>query len=77
MLRILVSVKMSETWVNDKGVVSGVICPGTEAIYIVRSFTAWSFALVDEEDDTEMVDPLTRAGSLGFFEQLARSKPIL
>ena len=66
-----------KTWVKDNGVPSGVICPGTEAIYIVRSLTAWSLVVVEEEEEPGRDDPLICVGSLWFFKQLARSKPIL
>ena len=56
---------------------SGVICPGTEAIYIVRSLTAWSLLVLEEEEDPGIDDPLICVESFWFFMQLARSKPIL
>ena len=65
-----------QTCVKEICVPRGVSCPGTDAMYMVKSLTAWSLALLEEEE-LGRDEPLIWVCSPLPFEELARSKPIL
>ena len=63
----------SLTWVSVNAVLRGVIWPGTDAIYMMRSFTAWSLTLLLLDPD----EPLKCEPLLSSFRELAKSSAIL